>query len=416
MKKFTLFLFTITFSVAALAQTDIVITEIMYNSPESNTDSLEWLEIYNKGQSTIDLSGYYFTQGIEYTFPSGVSLDAGSYMILAGDSVAFNNVYGMTARQWEGGALSNGGEDLTILDSQGGLVDSVDYDNSSPWPTSPDGDGNSLVLCDPTQPNADNTNWEAASTATGIYVNAIEIVANPGAGCSVTPPSCPTLYINEVMASNDGTVADEDGDYDDWFEVYNPNNFSVDIAGYYVTDDLNDLTKFQIGTGEAATIIPANGFVLVWCDDEETVPGALHANFKLTAGGEDAAIVCTDGTTIIDQVSFPAIGTDTSYGRESDGDPNWVFFYTSPTPGATNSVVSANSTQVSKVQVIKAFPNPVINGVVYFNQNITGGIFNSLGQFVATINNDRKLDVIGWEAGLYTLKTEEGKISKFLIK
>lgn len=417
MKKITLTFLAAIFSICAFAQSDIVITEIMYNPPESNNDSLEFVELYNKGNAAVNLGGWYFNAGVDFTFPANTMIQPGGYVLVAIDSVSLLNVFGVTAvGEFQGGtALSNSGEDLVLHNSAGTEMDSVAFDDGGSWPDTCDGGGPSLVLCDPSLPNADYTNWVASTQSTGVTINGYMIYATPGAGCSSTPPSCPMLYVNEVMASNSTVIADAQGEYDDWFEIYNPNNFSVDIAGYYVTDDLGDLTKFQIPTGHAETVIPANGYVLVWCDDASSVAGPLNANFKLSASGESAAIVCTDGTTVVDQVTFPALNTDESYGRQSDGDATWIVF-TTATPEATNSVVSSNFPNAENRNVIKVYPNPVDNGFIYFNTNISGVVYNSVGQVVTTITNVKGVDVSSWDAGLYTIKTEDNKTSRFLVK
>ncbi len=146
----------------------------------------------------------------------------------------------------------------------------------------------------------------------------------------------PVLYINEFMASNDTTIADENGDYDDWIEIYNPNNYAVNIGGFYITDDLTDLTNWQIpDTDSAATTIPAGGFLLLWAD-KEPEQGVLHVNLKLSGGGEQIGLVAPNGTTFIDSLTFGEQTTDVSYGRYPDGSDNWQTFDT-PTPGASNN-------------------------------------------------------------------------------
>ncbi|MEZ4984022.1 MAG: hypothetical protein R2795_03115 [Saprospiraceae bacterium] len=77
--------------------------------------------------------------------------------------------------------MSNGGETLTLTDADGNIVDEVTFDDSFPWPTSPDGFGASLVLCDPNADNNDGANWQAALTPTGVISGGLEIFANPGA-------------------------------------------------------------------------------------------------------------------------------------------------------------------------------------------------------------------------------------------
>src|SRR6185436_10319361 len=100
-----------------------------------------------------------------------------------------------------------------------------------------------------------------------------------------------TLWLNEWMAANTGSVLDPIGqDADDWFELYNPNNTTVDLTGFHLTDDLANPDKFTVPTGFA---VPAHGFLLVWADEQsqQTRPdGDLHVNFKLSQSGESLAL------------------------------------------------------------------------------------------------------------------------------
>ncbi|TNF29844.1 MAG: T9SS type A sorting domain-containing protein [Bacteroidetes bacterium] len=175
----------------------LVITEIMYNSPEANTDSLEFVEIYNPTPSSVDLSGYFFRQGFDFVFPQGAEVGAGEFVMVAIDSVIFENWYGTTAYQWQGGdALNNGGEDIVLAAPSGAVADSVDYDDAGAWPTEADGDGYSLVLCDPFSDNNDGSNWSLASVSAGFSVQTApptEVFADPGAS------NCFTVGIDEQI-------------------------------------------------------------------------------------------------------------------------------------------------------------------------------------------------------------------------
>ncbi len=145
----------------------------------------------------------------------------------------------------------------------------------------------------------------------------------------------PILYINEFMASNDSAYADENGEYDDWIEIYNPGPNPVDIGGMYITDDLTDLTAWQIPTtAPDSTTIPAGGFLVLWAD-KQPEQGVLHVNIKLSSGGEQIGLTAPNGTTVIDSLTFGPQTTDVSYGRLPDGSDNWQFFQ-NPTPGAPN--------------------------------------------------------------------------------
>ena len=206
-------------SLTGWAQSDLVITEISYNPPESGSDSTEFIEIYNNGSSTINLGGYQFTSGVIYTFPSSASINAGDYVVVAIDSVAMQNVYGVTAYQWSSGGLSNGGEPIALKDNTGTLMDSLRYDDNSPWPTSPDGSGPSLILCDPNSDNTLGTSWDSATTiVSGVIVNGHQIYGSPGAAntCSAVtpPPSTTPLYPISVINNTDvDGVADSNGVY-----------------------------------------------------------------------------------------------------------------------------------------------------------------------------------------------------------
>lgn len=168
------------------------------------------------------------------------------------------------------------------------------------------------------------------------------------AGCSTKEdtigpgPSSIDLFINEFIASNESTVADEHGDYDDWFEIYNATDDSIDIGGMYVSDDVLDRKKSRIpATDPSVTTIPAGGFLLIWCDKEPT-EGLLHVDFKLSGDGEAIILVEDDGVTVIDELTYTEQTTDVSYGRIVDGGDAWTSF-SAPTPGASNGSVPPNT-------------------------------------------------------------------------
>lgn len=143
------------------------------------------------------------------------------------------------------------------------------------------------------------------------------------------------LFVNEIMASNSTTISDNYNEFDDWVEIYNAGNVSVNLAGMYITDDASNLTKWQIpNTSSAQTTINANGYLLLWLDGD-TNQGVHHASFKLSSKGEHFALVESDGSTVIDSVTFGAQTTDISYARAVDGTGDFEF--QTPTPNATNN-------------------------------------------------------------------------------
>jgi hypothetical protein len=138
------------------------------------------------------------------------------------------------------------------------------------------------------------------------------------------------VVINEVMALNASTLADESGQYGDWLELYNPAAQAADVGGMYLSDDLQKPTSWRIPTG---TTIPAGGYLLFWADGTGT---GRHAGFKLSSDGEALGLFAKDGTTLIDSVEFPSQRTDISYGRDPANPGAWKYL-TYPTPGKHNA-------------------------------------------------------------------------------
>ncbi|HNX43044.1 MAG TPA: lamin tail domain-containing protein [Bacteroidales bacterium] len=165
---------------------NLVITEIMYNPPESGTDTLEFIEIYNNGNS-VNLEGFTFTEGVTLTFPS-VDLPSGNYLVVAANAAAIQNTFGVSAIQWTSGALSNSGEAITLQDPYGYIIDQVTYDDQLPWDSIADGYGPSLTLCDPNSNNALAENWKASVELAAVNAAGDSVYATPGSGC-VNPPA-----------------------------------------------------------------------------------------------------------------------------------------------------------------------------------------------------------------------------------
>ena len=131
--------------------------------------------------------------------------------------------------------------------------------------------------------------------------------------------------INEAMASNSSTVTDNYGEYDDWIEIYNPGNDTIDLAGYSLTDHLTVPQLSIIPSGNDSTKIPPHGHLLFW-PDENPSQGVLHVNFKLNTQFNQIALIAPDGNSIVDSVRVMNSITDVSYGRRSDGSPHWTSF------------------------------------------------------------------------------------------
>ncbi|MCA8957264.1 MAG: CotH kinase family protein [Planctomycetes bacterium] len=147
------------------------------------------------------------------------------------------------------------------------------------------------------------------------------------------PVGASPIVINEILASNSTVNKDPFGEYDDWVELRNTSNAPVSISGMYITDDTLKPTKFMFGTGIS---IPANGTLLVWCDENGS-QGPLHANFKVSAvGGETIMLFDTDGKTMLDSMFVGPQKTDVSTGRLFDTQSSPLVTFPKPSPDAPN--------------------------------------------------------------------------------
>ena len=144
-----------------------------------------------------------------------------------------------------------------------------------------------------------------------------------------------TPVINELMASNDLAHYDDFFEFDDWVEIYNPGGL-VQLAGYHLSDDPNNLTKYTIpDTDPGTTFLTPGDHMVIWLD-RDSAQGVLHANFKLSPEDEGVWLTDPDGETVLDFIQYPPQQTDVSYGRACDGCEEWEYFNV-PTPGATNA-------------------------------------------------------------------------------
>ena len=143
-----------------------------------------------------------------------------------------------------------------------------------------------------------------------------------------------SLIITEFMAANSSTLADEDGDFSDWIEIYNPTASSQSLAGWYLTDDAANLTRWQF---PAVTLGPGEYLVVFASDKNRQVAGdELHTNFQLANEGEYLALVEANGTTIASEFApeFPQQFTDISYGLNPT---DMERYFTTPTPEGANN-------------------------------------------------------------------------------
>lgn len=140
------------------------------------------------------------------------------------------------------------------------------------------------------------------------------------------------LVINEFMAKNNTTIADLDGDFSDWIEIYNPANTAVQLQGYHLSDHVNEIDKWTFPT----LTLPPYSFILVFAsgkDHNDTTE--LHSNFKISSSGETLFLSNSQGE-IIDQIDPVSLTPEQSYGRLTDGANQWQSFPLA-SPGTSNN-------------------------------------------------------------------------------
>lgn len=159
------------------------------------------------------------------------------------------------------------------------------------------------------------------------------------------------IFINEIMADNENTLADEAGEYDDWIELYYTGSAPLFLGDKFLSDDESNPTKWKFND---SWIYP-NQFKVVWLDKDEE-QGLFHANFKLSAGGEFIGIFnnVDFGHSLINGIHFGEQTADVAYARIPNGTGDFVF--QDATPAASNTPTSVEENSLNDNLIIK--PNP----------------------------------------------------------
>jgi hypothetical protein len=223
---------------------------------------------------------------------------------------------------------------------------------------------------------------------------------------SAGSPVASDLVINEFLASNDFVMADQDGEYDDWIELYNNTSTAIDLENYHLSDDGADLTQWTFPAG--ATIAP-NGYFIVWADKDDAQVG-YHASFKLSSAGETIYLSDAAGS-ILDQVTYTAQVADTSYGRYTNGTGSFQTMF--PTFSAENSLVNSITTLDGSTIDFRAYPNPASTS---FNLEIREDeeqerrviVYDVYGQLIYenTIRKNLSIQTSEWASGMYIISID----------
>jgi hypothetical protein len=217
-------------------------------------------------------------------------------------------------------------------------------------------------------------------------------------------PAIGSILINEVLASNDSLLFDPNGEDEDWIELINTTNTPIDLAGFYLSDDPLDLMAWAFPAG---TIIPANGYLLVWADNDVNQVG-LHANFKLSSGGD--YVYLSHGFNVHDQVAFGPQIPNISYARCPDAGLDFATII--PTPLANNNCnIGVQENEALQVQV---YPNPFADQftIESHEDNIQLNIRALSGQilYATTLQNGTyQIDARAWSSGMYIIELQSQK-------
>jgi len=307
-------------TVALLA--NLRLTELMYHAPSGS--EMDYLELCNMSpESTLDLGGVRFSNGIEYTIPPGATLLPGEYLLVVNcesnaNYAAFRSHYGLPedvriTGPYDGN-LSNGGEQLNIKTAfAGDLIVSFEYDDGRGWPLPADGAGHSLVPL-----VLDNQAGGALDYGRNWRYSA-RIGGSPGAADAEPPVSA---RLNEIAAHTDTELPPPE-DSDDWIELYNPTAAPVNLADWYLSDDPNQLDKYRFAADAA---IAANGFLVLTENLHFHTNRLDGSGFGLSKDGEQVLLSYLPGDErdrVMDWVAFKAQDREKSLGHYPDGVEFW---------------------------------------------------------------------------------------------
>jgi hypothetical protein len=254
----------------------------------------DWIEIFNPADAEMDISGYkiYDSGGQSGSkpkkeFPAGTIIPAQGWLVIVVDD-----------EDESGFGLSGNGETVWFENSAGEIIDSIAFpalEENQSYGRYPDGD----------------VNWEVLNTVTKGAANDNSI-----------PPPAATLLMNELYSQG---IPEEP----DWIEIFNVTDTEIDLSGYKIYDSGGQSGSKPKKEFPAGSVIPAGGWLVITVDDED------DSGFGLSSNGEEVWLEAPDGT-IIDNLIFPALAIDHSFGRKPDGSDNLVTF-TEVTKGSSNN-------------------------------------------------------------------------------
>ena len=279
-------------------------TELMYHPAAAGTvdgDEFEFIELKNAGTRSLNLGGLAFSQGIGFSFTNGTLLPPGAFWVLARNAQRFASRYGGAPPNGVySGKLDNSGERLVLSTASGSPLREWTYQTRAPWPTLPDGFGFSLV---PKNPGS-ASNQDAGSAQSW------RASASPGGspGREDPEPEVPVVLINEVLSNSEGGQLDA-------VELYNPGEVPIDLAGWFLSDDPLEPTKYGIPPN---TVIAAKGYRVLTEVDFNPAP-VSGTGFAFSAYGDQVYLFSGDSQSQLTGYGhgflFGAASAGATFGR-----------------------------------------------------------------------------------------------------
>lgn len=282
---------------------NLVINEIMYENRDFNDlkgSNLEFIELYNCGNQSVDLSEFYFNKSIEYRFPVGSSIAPNSYLVLSRNKSAFKLLYGFDSFDQYDGNLDNAGEHIVLYNENGYVVDSLSYLDDSPWPQGAEGSGFSIALTDCTSDNAAFANWSIQSVlstpgALNVFTNLEEHMYS---GIVVNE-----IHYNPFDSIDTATSDTISGKNFEFIELVNVSNLPIDMRGAFFSQGID-----YIFPDTTSSIIQPSQYIVLAEDKSSFLDRYGFQPFdkydgKLNNDGEKLWLNSASGT-LLDVVDF----------------------------------------------------------------------------------------------------------------
>ena len=294
------------------SENTVVINEVLSSNsayPDFEGFYYDWIELHNIGTETVSLANYRLTDRTSdsgYAFPEGTELEAGGYLIVYCDGMGQKDGYA-------GFAISGrSGEHVILTDKSGKVLDEIAVpalEENKSYARTEAGEYQTSDLPTP--------GFENSDIGANEYFESVQRDI--------------TISITEVMASNQSSIADEDGDYSDWIELTNNGSSELDLSGLYLSDRTENDRRWTV---PSIKLSPGERIVVFCSGKDRADVTRPHTDFSLDGQGETVSLYSPLGA-VISSISYPALADDQSYCAEESGEG---FFTTGfATPGYPNT-------------------------------------------------------------------------------